>query len=163
MEDKNSFPAEICLWWASSTMSAPQIISLLQFVAGRERVSFVACGYGTVAAAICRGPFLLQNLIAVLASNVCTTWDGIIESVVKMRRDKILMLCLWPSVSVPLCLSFLSAVKLITRCTAVARKAAESVCLNLKVVCVKTSSQTAPETLGSVRGWKVVPLANSEG
>lgn len=54
-------------------VSTPDNLAVAMCGREREGVSFVAYGYGTVAAAICRGPFLLQNLITVLASNVCTT------------------------------------------------------------------------------------------
>lgn len=57
---------------------------------------------------------LLDNLITVLTSTVCTTWNGIMGSVIKIKGDKILMLC---SCSLPRLLSFLSALKLITSST----------------------------------------------
>lgn len=110
MEDKNSLPSSC---WNLSLMSELYNVSTLDNLVlaffGRERESHLL-HLVTEQWLPPQCLFLLDNFITVLTSPVCATWNWIMDTAVKIKRDKILMLS---SCFLPRLLSFLSAVKLI--------------------------------------------------
>lgn len=156
-------PAGICLSLMSELYNVSTPDNLALAICGRERGSHLL-HLVTEQWLPLRCLFLLLSFITVLTSNVCTTIRGIIDVVRKIEKKKDSLLCsliiLGGFLFCSLSLFLYVSVSLFHE--AHHRLYTLLLCLKFKVVCVKHGSQTAPETLSSVRGWKVVPLSNSE-
>lgn len=92
-------PAGICLSLMSELYNVSTPDNLALAICGRERESHLLHLVREQWLPL-QCLFLLHNLITVLSSNMCTTWNGIMDSaIMRIMGDKILMLYSWTSVS----------------------------------------------------------------